>query len=186
MLAPVDLHPDDTIVRDRLAMQLRALRADAGLSQRAAAAGLGMTQSNFCYLEQRRTWQVRIVQRWAWFYNHRLTLAISDLAVPDDGDALADVYAVQTPTMPADADRLLLRRIVNDLTRIRRQRMSTASMGRLIGRTDSAVQWREGNPDGALLVSVQQYTRALGGSLNVGLESAAAMAGSTWPSEVRP
>jgi transcriptional regulator with XRE-family HTH domain len=169
MLAPVDLHPDDMAVRDRLAAQLRALRTGAGISQRDAAARLGICQSRLFYIEQRRAWQVRLVQRWARIYDHRLALSVSDLTVPDDGDELAAVYAAQRPATLDTVDRLHLRQVVNDLARIRRQRMSAETMGRLLGRSDSAVQWREDNPDGALLASVQQYARALGGHLDVDL-----------------
>lgn len=172
MLSPVDLHPDDAAVRDRIAEQLRASRVAAGVGQRELAIRLGVDQRRVVLLERRRQWRTATVQGWARALDQRLSLTIRDLAVPDDGDALAAVYDQQQPTNPVVQDRLLLRRVANDLTRIRRTRMSAYHFGLLIGRGEGSVLWREAHPDGALLGTLQQTTRALGGSLEIDVVTA--------------
>lgn len=169
MITPTDLHPNDTATRNALAGHLRALRVAAGYSQRDVGRRLGVHPSMVGLLERRRVWQVAAVQRWSRVYDHRLTLQIRGLTVPDDGDPLAEMYGQQTPDTVEAEDRLLLRVVVHDLARIRRHRMTAAAMGRRLGRSAQAVEWREDHPDGALLLSVQQTTRALGGHLSVGL-----------------
>lgn len=162
---PTDLHPDDLAARDRLAVQLRALRVDAGLTQKQLGERLGVTKDNVSMAELAREWRVASVQQRARALGYRLTLTIEGLTVPDDGDLLAAVYAAQRPTDPAAADRLLLRTVVNDLARIRRHRMAAEFMGRLMRRSESSVFLFERQPDGVLLVTAQRFTRALGGVL---------------------
>ncbi|MDG4791970.1 helix-turn-helix domain-containing protein [Micromonospora sp. WMMD1102] len=169
MLAITDLHPDDTAARDRIAAQLHGIRVAAGVSQRALAARLHVTQRRVAVLEHNRSWEARTVQGWARAFGHRLTLTIVGLVVPDDGDALAAVYDQQHPASPAEEDQLALRRVVNDLARIRRRRMSAHRFGQILGRCESSILQREDNPDGTRLATVQQTARALGGRLDVGL-----------------
>lgn len=169
----MDLHPDDLANRQRLAQQLLDIRETAGISAGRLAAILGYRDhAGVRQMERRATWQVGTVQRWARALGHRLTLTINSLTIPNDGDVLAAMYAatLADPNLPpARADLLLLRQVVNDLARIRRSMMSAPAFGRLIGLDDKSVLWRETNPDGARLSSLQRVARGLGGSLTPGL-----------------
>ncbi len=172
MRMPTDLHPDDTVARDQLAGRLRRIREGRRISQRGLADMLDIDHTNASGLELRRTWKIRTVQRWARVLGYRLDLGITGgVVVPDDGDALAAVYAAQQPTTEDAEDLLDLRALINDVRRIRiASGITLAEMGRRLGCGPSSVSHREADPDGAMLVSAQRYVRALGGALRVELE----------------
>lgn len=139
------------------------------MSHRVLAERLGVHKARVGQIYGGNAHRVHLFQRWARAVGRRLTLDVEGLNLSEDGDALAAVYDAQQPTDPAACDQLLLRRVVNDLARIRRSRMYAAEFGVLIGRCENAVLWREEHPDGAHLALVQQTARALGGRLSVGL-----------------
>ncbi|MFI2663226.1 helix-turn-helix domain-containing protein [Micromonospora carbonacea] len=168
MTVVVDLHRDDTRERERLAATLRRHRERRGISQVAAAARYGCNKFGLSQMERRRNWQVATVQAWARIYGYRLNLTTIGLPLPDDGDTLAALYDAQQPATAADEDRLDLRIAVNNLARIRRAAgLTCAEMGARMGCSESAAYRREALPDGAMVASLQQYTRALGGVLHL-------------------
>lgn len=169
MRALPDLHPDDITNRHEIAAQLRAIRQQNGLTLADLAGKLGCNKSNVSIMESTRSWRFRILARWAQELNHRPTLTIGGRQVSDDADELAGIYAAQTPTDAASRDRLLLRVTVNDLTRIRRHYMTASLVAERLGCGDTAVYWWESNPDGASLLAVQRYARAIDCRVTAGL-----------------
>lgn len=168
MPVPVDLHPDDSRTRQAIAARLRSLREGRNISQAEAADRFGCNEFAMSQMENRRMWRVSTVQAWARIYSYRLSLTISGLVVPDDGDALAALYDAQQPATVEHEDRLDLRITVNNLTRVRRaKRITLADLGIHMGCSESAACRREATPDGALVATLQQHTRALGGALRL-------------------
>lgn len=166
MPAPIaDLHPDDTAARDELAGTLIGVAAEAKVSGRTLGARLGRTQSAVSVMQRARAWEVTSVQRWARALDHRLTIVLDGLVVPDDdGDDLAAVYSSIVPDTPAAEDVHHLRVTVNNLARIRRARQIThAAMAASLGLSANATAWAEDHPDGWRVASIQRYARALGG-----------------------
>ncbi|MEU5946282.1 hypothetical protein ABZ793_12060 [Micromonospora sp. NPDC047465] len=163
-------HPGDAAARNALARRLRGIRETAGISQWALADALDITGSGTSDLEHRRNWKVATVQAWTRALGFRLDMSIDGLTVPDDGDALAALYAAQQPTSAAAEDRLDLRTIVNNLARIRRaQDVTLAELGARLGCSESAACRRETHPDRLMLPTLQAHVRALGGVLILGL-----------------
>lgn len=161
-----DLHPEDAIARDQLATRLVQARASAGLTQRELGDRLGVDFHAVYNLERGRRWLARRAQAWARGLDLRLGLRVQGLEVPDDDDALAALYAAQQPMTAEAEDRLALRELFNNLARIRRARhVSQKEMGRRMGLGPTRVSQQEAEPDGALLLTAQRYTRALGGVL---------------------
>lgn len=177
MRALNDLHPDDLTNRNQLASDLRAAREHAGMSQADLGKLLGCTKANITVMESRRAWRFTILAAWARALGRQVTLTVAGLEVPDDGDALAAVYASQQPTRPAALDLLTLRRTVNDLSRIRRATMTAEYAAALLDCGPTAVYWWENHPDGASLLAVQRYARAVDCQVTASLVSVAVPVG---------
>lgn len=177
MRALNDLHPDDLTNRHQVATELRALRKSAGMTMGDLGALLGCTKSNIGVMERRREWRYMILAGWARALGKRVTLAIGGCPVPDDGDPTASIYANQHPTFPQSVDRLTLRTTVNDLFRVRRQHMSAGDVAARLGCGATAIYWWESNPDGASLLAVQRYARAVGCQVTASLVPVDAMVG---------
>jgi hypothetical protein len=165
MSAPIiDLHPDDTAARDRLADALLHARTDARLAVWEVAARLDRTSGAVTQMQKSRAWGVALVQRWARAVDQRLTITLDGLAVPEDGDELAAIYAAATPRSPQAVDRLHLRVVVNNLARVRRSLgIPQSVIAARLGLGESAIGWAENAPDGWRVAAVQRYARALGG-----------------------
>jgi DNA-binding XRE family transcriptional regulator len=157
-----DLHPDDRANRDHIAAELRAVREAAGMTMSDLGALLGCTKANVSAMENSREWRFMILAGWGRAVDRRVILTITGRPIPDDGDPLASIYANQHPTDRQSVDRLMLRSTLNDLLRVRRQHMSADEVAARLGCGPTAVYWREDNPDGASLLAVQRYARAVG------------------------
>lgn len=161
MRASTDLHPDDLANRDRIAVELHALRKTAGVTTRGLATLLGCTDGNISRMERRRKWRFMTLAGWARALDRRVNLTITGHPVPDDGDLLASIYANQNPTSPMAQDRLVLRSTVHDLVRVRRATMTAEYAASRLGCGATAVFWWEDNNDGTSLMAVQRYARAV-------------------------
>lgn len=90
MKAIVDLHPDDTDLREHLRAQLVQARRDHGYSQERLARLIDWDQASLSHAERRTGWSLLILLRWA---------GALDLA--------AEFTIIgATPSPPSDRDRL--------------------------------------------------------------------------------
>ncbi|MBM0201800.1 hypothetical protein JNW90_00855 [Micromonospora sp. STR1s_5] len=165
-------HPEDRTARIALRAALRQLREDLRLTReqvtdRYPQRGFDPIESKALYVTENATsWQIRTIQTLARMYDRRLDIEITDLAIPDDGDALAALYAGMHPTAPAHVDELAREVLVNDLTRIRRGlNLTQLDVGDAFGISRNAICAWEGCAPGVTFRTTQRITRFYGGRL---------------------
>lgn len=169
MRAPEDLHPDDRDVRIGLRDALVERRQRLGLSQHRLAERLGVAQATVAYLENRETWRLASVQRWARGLRWRLVLRLENLPGADDEPA-----TVFRPTDPDRADLWDQAAIVEQMSAARAALgVTKTELGRRLGTNEQAVAHVErlDNGPGLMFITPQRHCRALGGALWVGTES---------------
>lgn len=167
MIHRPDLHAADPAARAAVQQHLRALRKSERLSAYEVSARLGLAVNAVRDLELKPPqWSVRRVQAWARALNHRFTMTLAGVAVPDGDDLITDLLTAATPFGAADEDRLHLFTVVNNLVRIRESAGITfQDIADRMGVHDRAVRGWEDHPDGSLVKTVQRYARAVGGEL---------------------
>ncbi|MCX5070886.1 helix-turn-helix transcriptional regulator [Micromonospora lupini] len=173
-------HPEDRAARAALGAELRQLRQDLGLtreqvSARYAQRGFDPIESRSLYATEKATsWQIRTIQTLARMYDRCLDIEITGLAVPDDGDPLAALYATMRPTAAAAADELAREILINDLTRIRRSlNLTQLDVGDAFGISRNAICAWESCAPGVTFRTTQRITRYYGGRLAFHLRDAA-------------
>ncbi len=169
---PQDIDDTDQTIRRQLAATLIRTRKDAGMSQDALAARLGVTQEAAGAMERRTTWQIRTVQRWARALDRVLHLHLRDLPLPPEPDITTITYqaALHTAPDPASHDRAALHLTHHTLNQARRQAAITdTDLATQFGVTTNAVRWFWDHPDGITLIGLQRTTRAAGGHLDLTL-----------------
>lgn len=165
MIVLPDLDPQDHTNRIAVHARMKQIRKDTHGSYRkmrsvSEAAGYGSRFIEDC--EGTTQWGVRRVNKWARLLEHRFTMTITGLTIPDS-DLSADLLRLGTPFGGLDTDDLHLLTVVDDLARYRiHHRISYMDVGRCAGIDGSAVRGWEDQPRHLLLMTVQRYTRALG------------------------
>lgn len=178
MIERPELHQDDPLNRWALNRKLWKLRNDAGLTAAGLGRTLGITRSAMNDMERDTSWAVRRVQAWSRGLRHEFRMTITGITVPDTDDLMAELYAIATPQDPAEADRLHLLTVVNDLIRVREHTGITyRELGQRMGVNDRAVRGWEHQPHGSLVKSAQRYARAIGGALQLDVVPASALVG---------
>lgn len=164
-----DLHPDDHATRDRLRRQLRALREQAGVSQRELGERMGVDQANIRRLERKGVLQSHTgtVARWARGLRHRLVLEPAGFPHPlragwPGSRTPNDMVALVAQLVRAEADEWLAARTTSTLTGVRLACCVTQE--RLAARLDvseQAVSVFEAGVSDSTLVLLQRYARGI-------------------------
>lgn len=187
-----DLHPDDYNTRIEIRTQLRELREQQGLSQRALGRLLGLGQGNIGRFEREGVDQSKTstVAGFARVLKHRLTLTPIGFPPPARFRRTADMHPadrlladlVETWNVGAfgGTDGWLAARTLHDLVGIRNAcGVRQDRLGRVLGVSEQSVSLTERGTADNQLVTLQRYARALarasrykGGYLAVAVEPA--------------
>jgi len=166
MIPRPELHVADAASREQVRLDLRRIRAVQELRAVHVAAELGIKLGAFQRLELTTTWTAPTVQAWSRVLDHRFLMTVEGLDAPA-GDA--DATAVVT-FGARDEDGQHLARVVSTLVRVRKRSGLTMQdlADRLQCTARAASDW-EKDYAAKPVRSVQRYTRALGGSVGLGL-----------------
>lgn len=164
-------HPDDIAARIQLRDTIRQARIDAGLNQYTYARRLGVVQSAVPLFEKSTSHLVGTAQRYARAADHRLVIHVHDLPPTVSGAAMSLRQLAAGVADPETADAYHRAAVLETLRAERiRSGQTTRAVASAMGCGRQAVLSFEVGYDDIRLATLQRYTRALGGRLDLHLQ----------------